>query len=156
TVLTDTRLDHGAGVPLYFFHKAGITKPFFICSPDYYSLEGSIKAAAAFSDSLSGRDLKFAAIASADLSHALKPGAPAGFDPRGQKFDDQLTAFIKSREYTKIKTINPELQQLAHQDAMETIMMALTLSNFKTNNSRFLSYENEFGVGYLCAVLSCT
>src|SRR5438552_8666859 len=82
-------LDHGTAVPLYFLQRNGwhgrvVALGYsFLSNEDHVRFGKCIRAAV---DRL-GRPVAF--IASGDLSHRLKPEAPAGFNPQAHLFDEE-------------------------------------------------------------------
>ena len=103
-----------------------------------------------------------ALVASGDMSHRVLPDALAGFHPRAVEFDHQLTELIRRGDLAAIAGIDPELRELAAEDAADTsILVAATLEaanleaanlEDRARNAEVLSYEPPFGVGYLVAV----
>jgi aromatic ring-opening dioxygenase LigB subunit len=87
-------------------------------------------------------------LASGDMSHCLKPGAPAGYDEQGQIFDDIFVEHIRVADYRGAERINPTLRDQARQDVVESCRVAWHASGFADANHHFYSYEGPFGVGY--------
>ena len=56
---------------------------------------------------------RIAFLASGDMSHRLKPNAPAGFHPRAPSFDHEFIALIRRGSYRELPHIDPEMQELA-------------------------------------------
>jgi AmmeMemoRadiSam system protein B len=146
-------LDHGTCVPLYFITKAGykgkvVVINYTALSPDDHIQFGEKTAKAI---ALSNRNVVF--IASGDLSHRLLPGAPAGYDPDGQVFDNVFVYGINSGNYEAIVNIDPALRIKAGECAFNSMMVALGVLEKKPLNNNVLSYEGPFGVGYMVATL---
>ena len=161
-------LDHGAVIPLWFLAEAGWTGPTAVvslpiqCRPDRLRRFGR-----ALAQALNALGEPAALVASGDMSHRVLPGAPAGFHPRAVEFDHQLTELIRRGDLEAIATIDPELRELAAEDAADTSILvtatleaaaleaatleAATLEN-RARGAEVLSYEHPFGVGYLVAV----
>lgn len=146
-------LDHGASVPLFFLAEAGWSGPTclvglpWIRTPQVYESFG--RACAKASVDLGGRT---AFIASGDMSHRVLPEAPAGYHPRAVDFDRRLTDLVRQGSLRKIREIDPDLREVAAEDAADTSIMACAAAGYRNEGHEVLSYEHPFGVGYLVAV----
>lgn len=153
TLPEDEPLDHGASVPLFFLAEAGWSGPTclvglpWIRTPKVYESFG--RACAKASESLGGRT---AFVASGDMSHRVLPEAPAGYHPRAVEFDRQLTDLVRLGRLREIRDLDPELRELAAEDAADTSIMACAAAGYRNEGHEVLSYEHPFGVGYLVAV----
>lgn len=140
------RLDHGAMVPLAFLAEAGWRGPTSIVAwpwdedPDCGELGRAIAG-------LPGRT---ALIASGDMSHRLKPGAPSGFDPRAQRFDDAFVAGLRAQDWAA--AIQAEQRAVAAEDVIVSTKLAMA-SVDGPRHAEVLSYEGPWGVGYTEAIL---
>jgi AmmeMemoRadiSam system protein B len=92
-------------------------------------------------------------IASGDLSHRLIPGAPAGYDPSGKKFDEQLVKAISDGDTPKILNFDSELVEKAGECGLRSIIILMGALEGLTVKPEVLSYEGPFGVGYMVASL---
>jgi len=150
--IAESFLDHGALVPLYYINDAGIKKPILPVAVALISLKelfqfGKVLRAAA--DSL-GR--KILVIASADMSHKLTKDAPAGFDPLGKKFDEELVKLVSEYDVKGILEFDKDLAEKAGQDSLWSISVLLgALDGYNNVDREVLSYEGPFGVGYMVA-----
>jgi len=145
------QLDHGVTVPMYF-----VTRHFtnfkllpiaygFLPFEDLYAFGKLIQESA---DAL-GKNV--AVIASGDLSHRLTPGAPAGYDPNGEIFDEKLVEILKAFDIKALLDLKPSLIERAGECGLRSIWtMAGALDGYRVN-SEVLSYEGPFGVGYCIA-----
>lgn len=144
-------LDHGAAVPLYFFSRAGLALPLVVAAiapdpvPALYAFGLSVRRAAA----KAGRRL--AVIASGDLSHRLRPGAPAGFHPAGAVFDRSLVRLIGAGERGDVLAMPEELAEDAGQDVLPSLAVAFGALHGLEAPVELLSYQAPFGVGYAVA-----
>lgn len=91
------RLDHGVMVPLYFIQEAGVNKPVLPLTMGLLEYETLYKFGYIINRTLDEMDLKAVIVASGDLSHRLKPGAPAGYSPVGRKFDQKLIELLEKK-----------------------------------------------------------
>jgi AmmeMemoRadiSam system protein A len=140
-----TELDHGAMVPLAFLWEAGWRGPTALLglpwdeAPDSEAVGRAVAA-------LPGRT---AVIASGDMSHRLKPGAPSGFDPRAQGFDDAFVAGLRAEDWAAAAAA--EQRSIAAEDVVDSARVAMAAAP-GPRNAEVLSYEGPWGVGYTEAV----
>jgi AmmeMemoRadiSam system protein A len=150
-------LDHGVLVPLSYFSPEWAGKVKLVIIPlSYLPLEelylfGSIVQKAA---SELGR--KVAIIASGDLSHCLKPGAPAGYDPRGAEFDQKLIDILNHAEFSELFRIDPVLLEKAAECGFRSVIMLMGALDEIDVQVKIHSYQGTFGVGYGVASLKPT
>jgi AmmeMemoRadiSam system protein A len=91
---------------------------------------------------------KVAVIASGDLSHCLKPGAPAGYDPRGEEFDRKLVELINEGAVKPFFELDSVLLEKAAECGFRSLIMLLGALDGIEFKSKVLSYQGPFGVGY--------
>lgn len=139
-------LDHGAMVPLAFLWEAGWRGPTAILGLPW-SEDPACEAVGRAVAALPGRT---AVIASGDMSHKLKPGAPSGFDPRAQAFDDAFVAGLRADDWAAAVAAEP--RKLAAEDVIDSTRVALAATPGPLH-AEVLSYEGPWGVGYTEAVL---
>lgn len=151
--MTGEALDHGASVPLYFLTRAGWDGPTTLLSLNYPGDGGLAEFGATIKRAATACPGKTVFIASGDMSHALKQGAPAGFHPRAHEFDEAFVGLIREARYHDLTTIDPTLQQLAAEDVVDSTLLAASAIDWQTAGSQFLAYQGPFGVGYSVAVL---
>jgi AmmeMemoRadiSam system protein B len=147
----ETLLDHGALVPLSYVERSGVKArilPVAIALLPLPKLFSFGKSLAATAKRL-GR--KIAIIASADMSHCLKPDAPGGYNPKGKVFDDKLVELVKNYAVQEILSFPADLAEEAGQDALWSIAVLLGALDGKNVKHEVLSYEGPFGVGYMTA-----
>lgn len=147
----DLTRDQGSSVPLYFLRKAyGELPPVVLSSPiglDYRAAHGLGKALATFDD---GKRWGF--LASGDLSHRLKPDAPAGYSPNGAVLDGAIVESLKSCDATKLLELPPRTIEEAGECGLRSVLAMLGLCGELGGEIEVLSYEGPFGVGYCNAV----
>src|SRR5260370_124838 len=146
-------LDHGTAVPLYFLQRNGWNGRVvelgysFLSNEDHVRFGKCIRAAV---DKL-GRPVAF--IASGDLSHRLKPEAPAGFNPQAHLFDEEVVDAIHSCATRRIVDLDPELRRMAGECGYRSMLVAIGAGEGLDQSCELFSYEAPFGVGYLVAQL---
>jgi MEMO1 family protein len=144
-------IDHGAGVPLAFLHEAGWRGPSVVVglpwSDDLEEAERLGRALFAWS-----HGARIAVVASGDGSHRLKPGAPSGFHPDAQQFDQAVLERITASDDAGLSRLDADLRELAAEDILSSVVVA-TRAAGHARRRKVLSYEGPFGVGYTVAVL---
>ncbi len=148
----DRALDHGTLVPLYFLLKAGFSARIaivnigFLPYLDLYRFGKTITQAA----SLLGR--KIGVLASGDLSHSLKPGAPAGYNEQGKIFDQRLIKNLESFSVKDVLCMPQPLISNAAECGLRPISIMLGTLDQVCVQPEVLSYEGPFGVGYCVSI----
>ena len=146
-------LDHGTAVPLYFLQRNGwhgrvVALGYsFLSNADHVRFGQCIRRAI----DRTGRPVAF--IASGDLSHRLKPEAPAGYNPEAHLFDEEIVDAIKSCRTSRIVDLDQELRRLAGECGYRSMLVALGVAEGFAQSCEIFSYEAPFGVGYLVAQL---
>lgn len=147
-------LDHGTTVPLYFLQHNGWQGQVvalgysFLADDDHLAFGACIRRAG---DRVGRR---VACVASGDLSHRLKPEAPAGYNPRAYRFDEEVVSALRANSPGRIKNIDHELRKLAGECGYRSLLVALGATQDLPSSCEVLNYEAPFGVGYLVAQLS--
>ena len=145
-------LDHGTLIPLYFITRYYQDFKIIRISPsglpmiDHYNLGRLI-------NHVIPEEQKVVWVASGDLSHKLKEDGPYGLSEEGIAFDEQMNEIIKNGSFQDILNLKPEFCYRAAECGLGSITMMLGTLDEKQVNSRVLSYENTFGVGYMVAEL---
>ncbi|MBX7059071.1 MAG: hypothetical protein K1X75_13475 [Leptospirales bacterium] len=151
--LGSSKMDHGALVPLHFLCEAGWSGPTLILGLRMHAVAEELLEL--------GRTLRrlqeelnqpLCLIASGDMSHRLKPGAPAGFDPQAEQFDLAVCRALERGDLSGAVHVDAQLRQLAGEDVIDSLTVALGACD-AMQEGRVLSYEGPFGVGYLIAIL---
>ncbi len=145
------RLDHGTMVPLYYISQENlglrvVPVAMGIDTPDrLYTFGMALRAAV----EECGR--RVALIASGDLSHRLKPGAPAGYSPEGKIFDERLVEALGRMDVGAIARLDDRLVEAAGECGLRPIFMMLGALDGLEVEAEVHSYEGPFGVGYAVA-----
>lgn len=151
--LRDQPLDHGATVPLWHLCAAGWSGPTIVLGLNYPGEPGLTELGEAIAAAAQHSGRRLAMVASGDMSHRLRPGAPAGFHPRATDFDHDLIKTLRDGHYRQLLQLNTELQELAAEDAAHSTTIAVASVNWSSVGHEVLSYEAPFGVGYGVAIL---
>lgn len=142
------RLDHGVMVPLYFIKQTGLEVPVIPITMGLLEYEKLYQFGEVIYKTVEEMGLKVIIVASGDLSHRLKPGAPAGFNPLGEKFDNRLIDLLKDEKYEEVLDIEPQLIEKAGECGLRPAIIMLGALSNKHYKSEVKSYEGPFGVGY--------
>jgi aromatic ring-opening dioxygenase LigB subunit len=148
---TTYTLDHGVMVPMYFLHRALKGVPLIPLTFSWLPLETHFQFGKAINKACEQSNKRVAIIASGDLSHRLIRGAPAGYDPAGKIFDEQLGKSLSKMDARGILDYDPSLIEHAGECGLRSVIIMLgTLDGLKVT-PEILSYEGPFGVGYMVA-----
>lgn len=141
-------MDHGTMIPLYFINQrytgyklvmAGISG---LPHVQHYRLGMLMEQVA---EQL-GRKTVF--IASGDLSHRLKADGPYGFAQEGPVFDRQVTSTLASGDFGRLLNMDGIVCENAGECGLRSFIMLAGALDGKAVESKLLSYEGPFGVGY--------
>lgn len=146
-------LDHGTAVPLYFLLRNGWHGRVVALGYTFLSNEDHLNFGSCISEAAAARGRVIAFVASGDLSHRLKPGAPAGYNEDAHLFDEEIVAAIRARAPERIVNIDHELRRTAGECGYRSMLVALGVAAGSPESYEVLSYEAPFGVGYLVAQL---
>ena len=146
-------LDHGAMVPLYYLNEAGLKVPGLHITFGFNPPRDLYRFGQALRRAIEKRGLKTAVLASGDLSHRLIHGAPAGFNPRGAEYDRLLIDLLGSGKVEEIIDLDPRLIEEAGECGYRSFVIALGTIDGEKFETDILSYEGPFGVGYLVAAV---
>lgn len=154
TGISDFQLDHGTAVPLYFLQRNGWRGRVVALGYSFLSNEDHLCFGRAIKRAVEETHRPVAFVASGDLSHRLKPGAPAGYNRDAHLFDETVVAAIKENAPERIAALDQDLRKRAGECGYRSMLVALGLMRDTTSGAcEVLSYEAPFGVGYLVAQL---
>jgi aromatic ring-opening dioxygenase LigB subunit len=143
----DEILDWGVLVPLSFIKARQIVSISIVSSYQEHRTLGQLVRRCA--EEL-GRDTLF--LASGDLSHALTRSAPAGYDPRGALFDEEVVRLLRNGDFGGLSRIDRSLVAGAAECGLRSfIALGGFLGDDAVADPEVLSYEGPFGVGYMVA-----
>lgn len=142
-------LDHGVLVPLSFFDPGWFSQVRLVVIPlSYLPLEELYQFGKLVQEAAAALNRRVAVIASGDLSHCLLPGAPAPYDPRGKEFDLKLVKLINQGAVKEFFGLDPVLLEKAAECGFRSLIMLLGTMDGIEFQSKVLSYQGPFGVGY--------
>ena len=144
-------LDWGCTVPLYYL-RAGFGRARLVAiTPSYQVPEYHHKIGESIGRALKASGKRIVVICSADLSHALMPGAPGGYNPAGREFDAAYQDAIATWDVDWILSAQRDFRIRAAEDAVSQTAMLMGMLSGCRLRPRILSYEGPFGVGYMVA-----
>jgi AmmeMemoRadiSam system protein A/AmmeMemoRadiSam system protein B len=149
-------LDHGTAVPLYFLQRNGWRGSVVALGYTFLSDQDHVRFGSCIKRAVDTTARRTAFVASGDLSHRLKPTAPAGYNPQAHLFDEEVVASLKAGEPTRIARIDQDLRRLAGECGYRSMLVALGAIEEVEQDCEVLHYEAPFGVGYLVAQLART
>ncbi|HEX2953307.1 MAG TPA: AmmeMemoRadiSam system protein A [Bacillota bacterium] len=142
-------LDHGVLVPMSMLNLPNVSLVAmgmaFLPREELYAFGKAVAQAI----EKTGR--RTVVIASGDLSHCLKPGAPSPYHPKGEEFDQTLVGLIREGRLREILSMDPDLVEKGAECGYRTILMLLGVMDARNVEAKLLSYEGPFGVGYAIA-----
>jgi MEMO1 family protein len=144
-------LDHGTAVPLYFLQRNGWRGRVVALGYSFLSNEDHLRFGACIRQAAEAAGRAVAFVASGDLSHRLKPEAPAGFYPQAHLFDQEVVEAIREAQPERIINIDQDLRRLAGECGYRSMLIALGVTENVSQNYEVLHYEAPFGVGYMVA-----
>jgi AmmeMemoRadiSam system protein A/AmmeMemoRadiSam system protein B len=154
TPIKGQNLDHGSAVPLYFLQRNGWSGSVVGLGYSFLSNEDHLNFGACIRQAVDrvGRSVAF--IASGDLSHRLKPSAPAGYNHTAYLFDAQVVEALHDNAAGRIIDIDQDLRRRAGECGYRSMLVVLGATRELPGAAEVLHYEAPFGVGYLVAQLT--
>jgi AmmeMemoRadiSam system protein A/AmmeMemoRadiSam system protein B len=152
--IDDYGLDHGSAVPLYFLDRNGWNGQVVALGYSFLSNEDHLKFGACIRQAADAIGRSVAFVASGDLSHRLKPEAPAGYNPAAYRFDEQVVGALHDNSPNQIVRIDQDLRRMAGECGYRSMLVALGATERLEAACEVLNYEAPFGVGYLVAQLT--
>jgi MEMO1 family protein len=146
-------LDHGTAVPLYFLQRHGWPGRVVALGYSFLSNEDHLRFGNCIRAAIDKVGRRVAFIASGDLSHRLKPDAPAGYNPQAHLFDEEVVDAIRSNSTSRIVTIDQELRRTAGECGYRSMLVAIGVAQGLESRGEVINYEAPFGVGYMVAQL---
>jgi len=154
TNLDNALLDHGTAVPLYFLDRYGWRGRVVALGYSFLSNEDHLQFGACIRKAADTVARSLAFVASGDLSHRLKPEAPAGYNPAAHRFDDEVVGALQDNAPNRIIEIDQKLRRTAGECGYRSMLIALGATRELPSACEVLNYEAPFGVGYLVAQIT--
>jgi len=154
TKIREPALDHGTAVPLHFLIDNGWKGKVVALGYCFLSNDDHLRFGSCVRRAIDESGRRTAFIASGDLSHRLKPEAPAGYNPGAYVFDEEVVDAIRSGTPERIPEIDHTLRKLAGECGYRSMLVAIGAARELAADCELISYEAPFGVGYLVAQLT--
>jgi MEMO1 family protein len=152
--LASHQLDHGTAVPLYFLYHNGWTGDVVGLGYSFLSNEDHLRFGSCIGKAINELGRSVAIVASGDLSHRLKPDAPAGYNPAAYIFDSEVVDALRCNSPDRIVNIDQDLRRIAGECGYRSMLVAIGATRELPLDCEVLHYEAPFGVGYLVAQLT--
>lgn len=147
----DLTRDQGSLVPLYFLEERFDGLPSVVlASPIGLAPEEALRLGRTLAGFDDGKH--WGLLASGDLSHRLKPDAPAGFHPSGGKHDEAVLESLKRTDAAPLLETPPRVLEEAGECGLRSVLAMIGLCSALGGSIDVLSYEAPFGVGYCNAL----
>lgn len=147
-------LDHGTAVPLYFLQRNGWSGRVVALGYSFLSNEDHLRFGSCIGKAINETGRSAGLIASGDLSHRLKPDAPAGYNPTAYIFDHEVVDALRTNSPERIINIDQDLRRSAGECGYRSMLIALGATREQPWACDVIHYEAPFGVGYLVAQLT--
>lgn len=149
-------LDHGVMVPLYFVNKYYNDYKLIRISISGLSYLEHYKFGKCIGEVTDKNDKKIVFIGSGDLSHMLKDTGPYGFKEEGPIFDREVTKAMDTGNFLEFLKFDEDFCEMAAECGLRSFIIMAGALDKKSVNSKLLSYEGPFGVGYSVATFEVT
>jgi|AntRauTorcE11897_2_1112592.scaffolds.fasta_scaffold09600_3 aromatic ring-opening dioxygenase LigB subunit len=146
-------LDYGSAIVLYLIiSQVSNLKALIISSSDNDNQE-NFDFGKKLNQALKKSGQNIAVIASGDMSHCVSKKSPQGYNPKGVKFDNQVKEIISQNTDIdkKILAFDQNLITKAKECALKPLLLALGVLSDYNYDTKVLSYQDDFGIGYLAA-----
>src|SRR2546421_12296301 len=117
-------LDHGTAVPLYFLQRNGWNGRVVALGYSFLSNEDHLRFGKCIKQAIENVGCCVAFIASGDLSHRLKPEAPAGYNPNAYLFDQEVVEAIRESRPERIVNIDQDMRKMAGECGYRSMLIA--------------------------------
>ena len=148
-MVTEPKLDYGSSIPLMLLTPH---LPKIKIIPLYYSgkdLETNFKFGELLRNEILHTNERVAVVASGDLSHRLSKSSPAGYSPKGKKFDKKVIEYLLAQETAELLKMDEGFVHDACECGLKSIAVLLGILGGMKYEPKELSYESPFGIGYL-------
>ncbi len=152
-------LDHGVMVPMYFIDQFYTNYNIVHITPGNTPLEENYFLGKLVKDMVdeytNENPTKILIVASGDLSHVLLDSGPYAYNENGHMFDKTVKKSIIDKEPLTLLQLNHKFIEEAAQCGLRSYIMGFGYFDGLKYESKVISYEGPFGVGYLTGFLEC-
>ena len=143
---------HGYEVPLHYLAKQLPSnlelEKILVTEPSY---EHYYEWGKRYGEACDQSDQRTAIIASADLSHVLKPEGPYGYHSAGPLLDKLVVKAVKEKDAGQLLRLDAGFLERAAECGLRSVLFLMGAFEGREYEAEVLSYEGPFGVGYLVA-----
>lgn len=149
----DETLDYGSAIVLYLIISQLSNLKALSISYSTADNQENYEFGKELNQALKKTDQNIALIASGDMSHCVSKKSPQGYNSKGVKFDNQLKEIISQNSDIdkKILAFDQNLITKAKECGLKSLLVALGVLSDYNYDSKVLSYQDDFGIGYLSA-----
>lgn len=147
-------IDHGVLVPMWFIDEKYSDYQMVHITTSGQSIGDHYKMGVKLEAVLSEVDEKIVVICSGDLSHALKADGPYEYSHYGHEYDTKVIEAINKQAPEGLLSLTLEEESGAAQCGLRSFLMGFGMVDGYAYDSKVLSYEGPFGVGYLIGYIS--
>lgn len=151
-IISEDYMDHGAAIPAYILKQILPEFKLIVITPaEELSLDKQMEFGEKLGQIIKSEEKRIALIASGDLSHRLKKKSPGGYSPKGAKFDNKIIEYLNEASSAKENILKMDSQFIAAagECGLNPIAILLGALDGIQWQPDVLSYQNDFGVGYL-------
>ena len=141
-------LDHGVMVPLYYINKYYKDYKLVRMGISGLPLKTHYELGKVIQNIAENEQKNIVYIASGDLSHKLLEEGPYGFAKEGPVFDKEIGEAIENGDFLKFFQFTPDFLEDAAECGLRSFVIMAGVLDSKKIESKLLSLEGPFGVGY--------
>jgi len=146
-------LDYGSAIVLYLIISQLSNLKALSISYSNADNQENYEFGKKLNQALKKADQNIALIASGDMSHCVSKKSPQGYNAKGVKFDNQVKEIISQNKDIdkKILAFDQNLIIKAKECGLKSLLLTLGVLSDYNYDSKVLSYQDDFGIGYLSA-----
>ena len=151
-IVNKEKMDYGTSVPIHLLTtNMPDVKIVSITYAKDLNLEDHFLLGEVINTVIKNSAKRIAVIASGDLSHRLKKMSPAGYSPKGPKFDNKLIEYLNDPETVKTNILNMDANLIkdASECGLKSIAVLLGVLDSIPYEAKMLAYQTDLGIGYL-------
>lgn len=149
----EATLDNGVMVPMYFIDKYYQDYDIVHITPGFTTLEENYYLGKNLKEVVNQDSNSILLVCSGDLSHALKDEGPYDFHPSGPIFDEKIKNAIINKDPLSLIFMEDKFVEESAQCGLRSFLIGFGFLDGLSYESKVLSYEGPFGVGYLTGFL---
>ena len=144
-------LDHGSSVPIAMIKEYYRDFKVVRIGISGQSLVQHYRLGKTITQTAKALNRKVIVIASGDMSHKLLSEGPYGFAPEGPVFDEKIQHIVETGNFQELMEISGHFCEEAAECGLRPLVTLAGALDGRDVDSKSLSYEGPFGIGYLVA-----